>query len=69
MISRLKIKGLPKIVDRAYNGLEAFSKVKVSLEARTHVYALVLTDISMPIMDGFEEADQIRNYYGEQNVP
>ena len=56
-------------MDRAYNGLEAFSKVKESLEARTHVYALVLTDISMPIMDGFEEADQIRNYYGEQNVP
>jgi len=67
MISRLKIKGLPKIVDRAYNGLEAFSKVKESLEARTHVYALVLTDISMPIMDGFEACVQIMRIYDRFN--
>ena len=69
MLSQLKIKGLLKAVDRAYNGLEAFNKVKESFEQGSHVYALVLTDISMPIMDGFEEAENIRNFYGLNNAP
>ena len=31
-IGRLGIKGLGSLVDRAYNGLEAFNKVKESFE-------------------------------------
>ena len=68
MINQVRIKGLPKLVDRAYNGLEAFNRVKDGFEKGTHVYGLVLTDISMPIMDGFEEAEKIRNFYRECQV-
>ena len=32
MLNGLKIKGLAQIVDRAYNGLEAFTKVKQGLQ-------------------------------------
>ena len=59
----LGIKGLCTIVDRAYNGLEAFKKVQDSFQSGSHIYGLILTDISMPVMDGFEEADEIRNFY------
>lgn len=57
-----------KITDRAYNGLEAFTKVKDAHQSGSHVYGLILTDISMPIMDGFEEAENIRNYYQKHGV-
>ena len=55
-LKRLGIKGLVSIVDRAYNGLEAFKKVMEAYKAGTHIYGLILTDISMPVMDGYEEA-------------
>ena len=55
-ISRLGIQGISNIVDRAYNGKEAFLKVKKSYERGQHTYGLIITDISMPIMDGYEES-------------
>ena len=64
----LGIKGLCTIVDRAYNGLEAFTKVQEAFEQGSHTYGLILTDISMPVMDGFEEADEIRNFYRAKGV-
>lgn len=63
ILDRIGIPGLHNIVDRAYNGLEAFKKVKDSFQKGSHIYGLILTDISMPVMDGFEEADEIRNFY------
>ena len=56
-------------MDRAYNGLEALTKVKMAFENETHVYGLVLTDISMPVMDGFELSEEIRSFYRDHNVP
>ena len=53
------------IIDRAYNGLEAFAKVKDTFEKDSQVYGLILTDISMPVMDGFEVAEEVRNFYRE----
>ena len=53
-LSRLEIKGLDSLVDRAYNGLEALNKVKDSFMGGHHVYGLVISDISMPVMDGYE---------------
>lgn len=55
-LNRLKIKGITKMVDRAYNGLEAFTKLKDAFDNGSHIYGLILTDISMPVMDGFELA-------------
>ena len=51
-LSRLGIKGLSSLVDRAYNGLEGVKKVKDALTNDRHVYGLVITDISKPVMDG-----------------
>lgn len=49
--------------------MEAVKKVKRGLECGSHIYGLVLTDISMPVMDGFEETESIRNFYRLHNVP
>lgn len=62
-LSRVGIKGLIRKIDRAYNGSEALKKVISGLEDGKHIYGLVLTDISMPVMDGFELADEIRSFY------
>ena len=68
-LSRLGIKGIISIVDRAYNGLEAVMKVKEAYSTNTHIYGLILTDISMTVMDGYEEAQEIRNFYRSNKVP
>ena len=68
-LDKMGIKDISKQVDRAYNGLEALNKVMDALESETHIYGLVLTDLSMPVMDGFELAQGIRKFYREQHVP
>ena len=65
----MSIKGLNGIIDYAYNGLEALAKVKEAFEKDGSVYGLILTDISMPVMDGYEVADEVRNFYREVNIP
>ena len=62
-ISHMDIDGLEDLVDRAYNGLDALKKMRQSFEKDRAIYSLVLTDISMPVMDGYEVADEIRNYH------
>ena len=68
-LSRLGIKGLGSLVDRAYNGLEGLNKVRESLKDGQHVYGLIITDISMPVMDGYEASQEIRDFYRECNAP
>ena len=68
-LNRLGIKGLGSIVDRAYNGLEALNKVRNSFESNSHIYGLIITDLSMPVMDGYEATQNIREYYRTNFVP
>lgn len=68
-MNQLRIKNLLKFVDRAYNGLEALNKVKDSYLQGSHIYSLILTDISMPVMDGFESSENIRGFYHKHNLP
>ena len=67
-IGRIGFDGLIDIVDRAYNGLEAFKKVKKSFDKGYHTYGLIITDISMPIMDGYESSQKIREFYRTNKV-
>ena len=69
VISHIDIPGLNSIIDRAYNGLEAVAKVKDAFESNSNVYALILTDISMPVMDGYEVADEVRDFYRSKKIP
>ena len=62
-LSRLGIKGLNRLVDRAYNGLEGSKLVRDSFNGGKHVYGLIITDISMPYMDGFELSQEVRDFY------
>ncbi|WP_088653622.1 response regulator [Geofilum rhodophaeum] len=50
------------VIDIANNGAEAVQKVR---ETR---YDLVLMDLMMPVMDGFEATVSIRSFEKEQNV-
>ena len=43
--------------------------MKEGYESNSHLYALILTDISMPIMDGFVEAQKIRDFYNSKKAP
>ena len=56
-------------IDRAYNGLEALNKVQDNLLQGKHNYGLILTDISMPVMDSFEATEKIRNFYRTHKIP
>ena len=72
-IDTIGINGLSKLVDRAYSGVEALKLVKEGLksqdpEAQKYVYGLIITDISMPIMDGYELTKEIRNFYHVHNM-
>ena len=62
-LKQMNIKGLSRLIDRSYNGIEALEKVKTGLCSGSHIYGLILTDISMPLMDGFELSEEIRSFY------
>ena len=62
-LSQLGIKGICSLTDRAYNGLEGLNKVRDGLVSGRHTYGLIITDLSMPVMDGFEATQEIREFY------
>ena len=62
-LNRIGIKGLGNLCDRAYNGLEAITKIKEAYNNRQHIYGLIITDISMPVKDGYELAEEVREFY------
>ena len=57
-ITRHMLKDTGLIIDEACNGAEAVEKVS---EAEAGYYCLVLMDIQMPVMDGYQASGIIRN--------
>ena len=55
LLQQYGFKNLIKIIDVAYNGVEAVNKIKNSYfnKKQNYYYALIIMDLSMPIMDGY----------------
>ena len=49
------------MVDIAFNGQEALNQIKKAYELGI-TYKLIITDVSMPIMDGIDGTRAIRDY-------
>lgn len=56
------IKNLMQLVDTAYNGLQALDLVKNAYEKNKYSYGLIFMDCSMPVMNGYEASDLIRDF-------
>ena len=69
MMDQLNIVGLKNIVDKAHNGKEALDKIVSSFNEGSHIYSLILTDISMPVMDGYELSEEVRSFYRRKKCP
>ena len=63
MVLRHSLKGRPIELDVASSGQEAVQA------AAAHPYDLILMDLQMPVMDGYEAAAAIRKLPGYQTVP
>ena len=51
-----------RIVDTKSNGREAVEAIKEAYTQGKVQYSLILMDCSMPILDGYQASDQIKNY-------
>ena len=54
---------ISSVINHAYNGKEAVDKIKEAYYQGNFSYGLILMDCSMPVLDGYEACDQIRNFY------
>lgn len=68
-----KYDSLDYLIDTACNGKEAVDLVKRSHSfnnsRKPFTYGLIFMDLSMPIMDGFEATERIRELQNLKNVP
>ena len=51
------------MTDRAYNGLEALERVQTLYNKTGLTYGLIFMDLSMPVLDGYETTERIRQFY------
>jgi CheY-like chemotaxis protein len=60
-------KDIISYVEQAFNGLEALQKVKKAY-SEGYSYGIIFMDASMPVLDGYEATDEIRNYMRRMNI-
>jgi len=63
----LDIEVIEELVDKASNGEEAVKMVK-ELHKNGKEYGLIITDCSMPQLDGYKASSQIRIYCTTHNI-
>ena len=63
------VKNILSIVDTAHNGKQAIDMVKDSFERQSYSYGLILMDCSMPVMNGYDASDLIREFLNEKEMP
>lgn len=68
LLSQTKYSKINRIVDRAYNGIEAVKIVVDAVKSHRRSHGLILMDLSMPFMDGFEACKKIREVYRQQQL-
>jgi CheY-like chemotaxis protein len=70
-IAITQLMGSDKTVDFAFNGEQAIDKVSKNLESNKGAnceYKLILTELQLPTIDGFETQHQIRQYLFERDI-
>ena len=64
ILSKLDLQGYPDCVDSCFDAIEGLKLIKKSLVNGRHgcfsEYCLILSDLNMPIMDGYDFAKKIR---------
>ena len=63
-----RFKGISALIDMANDGQVAVKKARAGLMANDqdgYTYCLIFMDVSMPIMDGFEATEALRELYGQ----
>ena len=55
-------KGMKHLIDTAHNGEIAYNLIKKAFSEKQFSYGLILMDCSMPVMDGYEASDLIRDF-------
>ena len=64
----LGVQNVEKIVDYCFNGQDLVDHVKKAIDDNdSQRYSLILTDCSMPIIDGYEAVKQIRDLLQNQD--
>ena len=67
MVKLISFKDLHKLIDTADNGKDCIMKITAA-RANNISYSLIFMDLSMPIMDGYEAAIEVRDLHRESHV-
>mmetsp|Transcript_4131 Transcript_4131/g.6988 ORF Transcript_4131/g.6988 Transcript_4131/m.6988 type:complete len:207 (+) Transcript_4131:831-1451(+) len=63
------IEGIKGAIDSAEDGALALNRVRLGLESQQRqVYGLILMDLDMPNMNGFQATEAIRKLYREEGI-